>query len=43
MTDLFDNVWGDSSEIIVDQFLDVTVPVCFLPYGPDLSLYQHPH
>jgi hypothetical protein len=29
MTDLFDNVWGDSSEIIVDQFLDVTVPVCF--------------
>jgi hypothetical protein len=28
MTDLFDHVWGDSSEIVVDQFLDITVPVC---------------
>lgn len=27
MVDLFDNVWGDRSEIIVDHCLDVTLPV----------------
>jgi hypothetical protein len=25
--DLFDNVWGDKSEIVVDHFLDITLPV----------------
>jgi hypothetical protein len=28
--DLFDNVWGDGSEIVVDHFLDITLPVRFL-------------
>jgi cytochrome P450 len=27
MEDLFDNVWGDRSEIVVDHFLDITLPV----------------
>ena len=27
MGDLFDNVWGDRSEIVVDHCLDVTLPV----------------
>ena len=30
MMDLFDNVWGDRSEIVVDHFLDITLPVCLL-------------
>ena|SRR5260221_11212211 len=30
MVDLFDNVWGDRSEIVVDHCLDVTLPVHFL-------------
>ena len=32
MMDLFDNVWGDGSEVVVDHCLDVTLPVrslCF--------------
>ena len=28
--DMFDSVWGDSSEIVVDHCLDITLPVCFL-------------
>jgi len=28
--DLFDNVWEDRSEIVVDHCLDVTLPVRFL-------------
>jgi hypothetical protein len=27
MMDLFDNVWGDRSEVVVDHCLDVTLPV----------------
>jgi hypothetical protein len=27
MLDLFDNIWGDKSEIIVDHCLDITLPV----------------
>jgi hypothetical protein len=27
MMDLFDNVWGDRSEIVVDHCVDVTLPV----------------
>ena len=27
MDDLFDNVWGDKSEIVVDHCLDITFPV----------------
>ena len=30
MMDLFDNVWGDRSEIVVDHCLHVTLPVCDL-------------
>jgi hypothetical protein len=30
MTDLFDNVWGDRSEIVVDHCLHVTLPVYYL-------------
>jgi hypothetical protein len=33
MNDLFDNVWGDRPEIIVDHFVDITVPVRFLRLG----------
>ena len=29
MIDLFDNVWGDRSEIIVDHCADITLPVCY--------------
>jgi hypothetical protein len=35
MTDLFDNVWGDKSEIVVDQCVGITLPVRF----PRLILY----
>ncbi|KAH9998646.1 cytochrome P450, partial [Russula vinacea] len=27
MVDLFDNVWGDKSEVIVDHCLDITLPI----------------
>ena len=30
MTGLFDDVWGDKSEIVVDQCVDITLPVRFL-------------
>jgi hypothetical protein len=30
MTDLFDNVWGNRSEIVVDHCVDVTLPVRLL-------------
>jgi hypothetical protein len=33
MNDLFDNVWGDKSEIIVDHCVDITLPVRFLRLG----------
>ena len=33
MNDLFENVWGDRSEIIVDHCLDITLPVRFLRLG----------
>ena len=29
MMDMFDNVWGDRSEIVVDHCLDITLPVRF--------------
>jgi hypothetical protein len=29
MTDLFDNVWGDRSEVVVDHCVDITLPVRF--------------
>jgi hypothetical protein len=28
MMDLFDNVWGNRSEIVVDHCLHITLPVC---------------
>jgi hypothetical protein len=30
MIDLFDNVWGDKPEIVVDNCVDVTLPVRYL-------------
>ena len=30
MNDLFDNVWGDRSEVVVDHCVDITLPVRFL-------------
>jgi hypothetical protein len=30
MMDMFENVWGDRSEVVVDHCLDVTLPVRFL-------------
>jgi hypothetical protein len=30
MMDLFDNVWGDKAEIVIDHCLDITLPVRFL-------------
>jgi hypothetical protein len=30
MMDMFDNVWGDKSEVVVDHCLDITLPVRFL-------------
>jgi hypothetical protein len=28
--DMFDNVWGDKSEVVVDHCIDITVPVRLL-------------
>ena len=28
--DMFDNVWGDNSEVVVDHCVDITLPVRFL-------------
>ena len=39
MNDLFDNVWGDRSEIIVDHCVDITLPVRFVRLG----LYPFPN
>jgi len=41
MMDLFDNVWGDKAEIVVDHCVDITLPVRFIclilcPY-PNIS------
>jgi hypothetical protein len=30
MNDLFNNVWGDRSEVVVDHCVDITLPVRFL-------------
>jgi hypothetical protein len=30
MMDLFDNVWGDRPEVVVDHCVDITLPVRFL-------------
>jgi len=30
INDLFDDVWGDRSEIVVDHCVDITIPVRFL-------------
>ena len=27
MMDMFDNVWGDKSEVVVDHCIDITLPV----------------
>ena len=40
--DLFDNVWGDKAEIVLDHCLDITLPVrllCSHPF-PSQHLYQ---
>src|ERR1700733_7317893 len=37
MVDLFDNVWGDRSEIVVDHCVDITLPVRFLCLSPSQS------
>jgi len=41
MVDLFDNVWGDKAEIVVDHCLDITLPVrcpCLIRYpNPNVS------
>jgi hypothetical protein len=41
MMDLFDNVWGDKAEIVVDHCLDITLPVrcaCLIRYrDPNVS------
>jgi len=33
MNDLFDNVWGDKSEIIVDHCVDITLPIALFVIG----------
>ncbi|KAH9962276.1 cytochrome P450 [Lactifluus volemus] len=33
MLDLFSNVWGDKSEVIVDHFLDITLPTALFVIG----------
>ena len=30
MKDMFDNVWGDRSEVVVDHCVDITLPVRLL-------------
>ena len=32
MMDMFDNVWGNKSEVIVDHCIDITLPVRFLAF-----------
>ena len=44
MTDLFDNVWGDRSEVVVDHCVDVTLPVRSLWFrSQTLHMTQHLH
>jgi len=33
MNDLFDNVWGDRSEIVVDHCVDITLPIALFVIG----------
>jgi hypothetical protein len=42
MNDLFDNVWGDKSEVVVDHFLEITLSVRSLLLAI-LSMSQHLH
>ena len=30
MMDMFDNVWSDKSEVVIDHCVEITLPVCFL-------------
>jgi hypothetical protein len=39
--DMFDNVWGDSSEIVVDHCLDITLPVRFSWFRSHQSQLPH--
>jgi hypothetical protein len=44
MTDLFNNVWGDRSEVVVDHCVDVTLPVrspWFRSQTHPMSQYLH--
>lgn len=46
MTDLFDNVWGDRSEIVVDNFLDISLQVRYtwlILYPPFSNLSTRSH
>ena len=44
MIDLFDNVWGDRSEVVVDHCVDVTLPVRPLWFrSQTLHMSQHYH
>ena len=44
MVDLFDNVWGDRSEVVVDHCVDVTLPVRSLWFrSQSLPTSQHLH
>jgi hypothetical protein len=44
MVDLFDNVWGDRSEVVVDHCVDVTLPVRSLWFrSQTLPMSQHLH
>src|ERR1700733_2499287 len=44
MVDLFDNVWGDRSEIVVDHCVDMTFPVRSLWFGSQtLPISRHLH
>jgi hypothetical protein len=42
MMDLFNDVWGDRSEVVVDHCVDITLPVRFLwPRLYQMSQYLH--
>jgi hypothetical protein len=42
MMDLFDNVWGDRSEVVVDHCVDLTLPVRSLWFrSQTLPMSQH--
>ncbi|KAF8493430.1 hypothetical protein F5888DRAFT_822672 [Russula emetica] len=42
MTDLFDNVWGDKSEIFVDHCVDITFPIALSVISAAGSLFPVP-